>query len=171
VREDFVSRPRGGDHNPNGFPERTLQEVRLMELGPVTFGAYPEATSGVRSMTDEFLAAQLFENDAVVERLAEKLAAKTRTFSVSFNGTKVTAGAEAPTSIGEAIAEASADFVGGAELRIPKGPLTGQLMWSRSLPRPPLLLSRSRPRPPLAPTTNCSGSSLIRSSKERRRSE
>ncbi len=101
VREDFVSRPTRSDYNPTGLPERTLQEVRLMELGPVTFGAYPEATSGVRSMTDEFLAAQLFENDAVVDRLAEKLAQKTRTFSVSFNGTKVTNQVSEPEQVPE----------------------------------------------------------------------
>jgi HK97 family phage prohead protease len=33
----------------NGLPIRTLNEVRLMELGPVTFPAYQATTAGVRS--------------------------------------------------------------------------------------------------------------------------
>jgi len=33
----------------NGLPIRTLKEVRLMELGPVTFPAYSATTAGVRS--------------------------------------------------------------------------------------------------------------------------
>lgn len=52
VREDYESAPQRGDHNPDALPERTLKEVRLYELGPVTWGAYPEATSGIRSLTD-----------------------------------------------------------------------------------------------------------------------
>jgi hypothetical protein len=38
--------------NDHGLPERTLQEVRLFELGPCTFPAYADATAGVRSLTD-----------------------------------------------------------------------------------------------------------------------
>lgn len=60
LREDWNDEPGVSDHNPTGLPERTLSEVRLHEMGPVTWGAYPEATSGVRSemrsLTDEFRA-------------------------------------------------------------------------------------------------------------------
>lgn len=55
MRENWEDRPARSDHNPEGLPERTLQEIRVPEFGPVTFGAYAGATSGVRSLTDEFL--------------------------------------------------------------------------------------------------------------------
>ena len=38
-----------GPTQRNGLPIRTLNEVRLMELGPVTFPAYQATTAGVRS--------------------------------------------------------------------------------------------------------------------------
>jgi phage head maturation protease len=39
---------------PEGLPERTITEARVMEFGPVTFPAYAGASAGVRSLTDEF---------------------------------------------------------------------------------------------------------------------
>ena len=62
MAEEFVQRPRKSDYNPNGLPERTITEARVREFGPVTFGAYPTATSGVRSTTDEVLMAMLVED-------------------------------------------------------------------------------------------------------------
>jgi HK97 family phage prohead protease len=55
VRVHKDQRPERSEHNPDGLPERTLKEVRLFEFGPVTFPAYAEATSDVRSLTDWFL--------------------------------------------------------------------------------------------------------------------
>jgi HK97 family phage prohead protease len=52
VRENLDKTPRASAYNPLALPERTIQEVRVRELGPVTFGAYPAATAGVRSLTD-----------------------------------------------------------------------------------------------------------------------
>jgi HK97 family phage prohead protease len=52
VREDYNTDAKPSDHNPTGMPERTLRELQVSEFGPVTFGAYPGATSGVRSLTD-----------------------------------------------------------------------------------------------------------------------
>jgi hypothetical protein len=54
VRENLDQAPRASAYNPNGLPERTITEARVLEFGPVTFGAYDAATAGVRSLTDRF---------------------------------------------------------------------------------------------------------------------
>lgn len=59
MREEWIDEPSASDHNPKGLPERTIKEVRCSEFGPVTFPAYPGATAGVRSMTDEYLTARM----------------------------------------------------------------------------------------------------------------
>lgn len=56
VKEEWSVEPDHSDDNPEGLPERTIKEVRLYEFGPVTFPAYPEATAGLRSITDAWLA-------------------------------------------------------------------------------------------------------------------
>lgn len=55
IREEWNDEPGESDHNPQGLPERTIKEVRLFEFGPVTFPANPDATAGMRSMTDQYL--------------------------------------------------------------------------------------------------------------------
>lgn len=55
VREDINNDAEASDYNPNGLPERTIREASVAEAGPVLWGAYPEATSQARSMTDEFM--------------------------------------------------------------------------------------------------------------------
>ncbi|MFW6091627.1 MAG: HK97 family phage prohead protease, partial [Actinomycetota bacterium] len=60
--ESWEFEPEASDHNPEGIPERTVNEVRLYEAGPVTWPANPEATAGVRSGVDWY-AAQLAERD------------------------------------------------------------------------------------------------------------
>lgn len=53
--QDWSQPTEASDHNPDRLEERTIRKVgRLYEFGPVTWGAYPEATSGVRSGTDEW---------------------------------------------------------------------------------------------------------------------
>lgn len=55
VREEtWVDEPDVSDVNPKGVPERTVTNAKVMEFGPVTFPANPEATAGVRSLTDQF---------------------------------------------------------------------------------------------------------------------
>lgn len=59
LEEKWNDEPKASAHNPKGIPERTIERVKVMEFGPVTFPANPEATAemasaGVRSMTDSF---------------------------------------------------------------------------------------------------------------------
>jgi hypothetical protein len=53
--ENWVKKPERSDYNPEGLPERTIMQARVLEFGPVTFPAYSGATAGVRSLTDRFL--------------------------------------------------------------------------------------------------------------------
>ena len=61
VREEFNEEPKPSDANPKGIPERTIKEMQVFEFGPVTFPAYPEATAGVRSLTDAYFFGRLAE--------------------------------------------------------------------------------------------------------------
>lgn len=54
VKEEWVDEPEPSDYNPRALPERTILEVRLLEFGPVTWPANPDATAGVRSTTDDY---------------------------------------------------------------------------------------------------------------------
>lgn len=56
IKDEWNDEPGVSDWNPDGIPERTIKEVRLFEFGPVTWPANPEATTGVRSGTDDFYA-------------------------------------------------------------------------------------------------------------------
>jgi phage head maturation protease len=42
---DVNQRPGKSDYNPDGLPEITILEARLIEFGPVTFPAYAGATA------------------------------------------------------------------------------------------------------------------------------
>lgn len=55
IREEWAEEPDPSDTNPKGLPERTIKEAQVSEFGPVTFPAYPDATAGVRSLTDDFI--------------------------------------------------------------------------------------------------------------------
>jgi len=59
TREDFDPRPARSVHNPRQLPERTVQELRLAEFGPVMFPAYAGTSAGIRavSLTDAFATA------------------------------------------------------------------------------------------------------------------
>lgn len=55
VTDQEVSRnPGRAEHNPQGLVERSVTKAKIREGGPVTWGAYPSATSSMRSLTDEF---------------------------------------------------------------------------------------------------------------------
>ena len=54
IKDEWNDEPGTSEYNPKGVPERTITELGLFEAGPVTFPANPEATAGVRSMTDHY---------------------------------------------------------------------------------------------------------------------
>ena len=54
VKEELNAKAKRSAHNPEGLPERTINEARVFEFGPVTFPAYAGATAGVRSLTDAY---------------------------------------------------------------------------------------------------------------------
>lgn len=54
IRDEWNDEPGKSAANPDGIPERTIKEVRLFEFGPVTFPANPDATAGVRCLTDHY---------------------------------------------------------------------------------------------------------------------
>lgn len=54
LRDKWDHEPEPHDANPDGIPERTVQEVRLFEAGPVTWPANPAATASLRG-SDPFL--------------------------------------------------------------------------------------------------------------------
>jgi HK97 family phage prohead protease len=53
LKDDWKRRPGKSDYNPRGLDERTVQEVRMPEFGPVTFPAYQGTSAGLRSLTDQ----------------------------------------------------------------------------------------------------------------------
>lgn len=54
LQDEWVEEPDRSDYNPDGIPERTIKEVRVMEFGPTVYPANGEATAGLRSTTDEY---------------------------------------------------------------------------------------------------------------------
>jgi phage head maturation protease len=56
---EVEQRPKRSEWNPQGIPEVTHHEIRLIEFGPCMFPAYAGATAGVRSMTDYYLRERL----------------------------------------------------------------------------------------------------------------
>ncbi len=88
LNRDVVDRPRKSAHNPLGLREVSLTEVKLAELGPCTWGAYPEATAGLRSMTDDLILDALAEDP---ERLRELIETRrSRTFVATAPNVRVT---------------------------------------------------------------------------------
>lgn len=70
--EEWVTPSEPSDWNPAKLDERTVTGVELYEFGPVTFPAYPDASAGLRSRTDEFL--EHFLNDPLfVARFKERV--------------------------------------------------------------------------------------------------
>ena len=69
--EKWTNPARPTDHNPEMLPERTITGAALYEFGPVTFGAYDDATAGLRSRTDDFV--QMLADPGFAVRLADRV--------------------------------------------------------------------------------------------------
>lgn len=67
IRESWNNEPDASEFNPEALPERTVQEVRLFEAGPVTWPASPTASAGMRGKL-----AGRCGTDAWMERLATR---------------------------------------------------------------------------------------------------
>lgn len=72
MQEEIVTEPKRSKVNPDGLPERTITEAKVMEFGPVTFPAYAGASSGLRSATDWWLEQNLL---GTIDVLAGRAAA------------------------------------------------------------------------------------------------
>lgn len=71
LRDEWVMEPAKADHNPDGLPERTIREVRLYEFGPVVYPANPDATAGLRGLTDHYFARSLSRSGRLDRAAAE----------------------------------------------------------------------------------------------------
>jgi HK97 family phage major capsid protein/HK97 family phage prohead protease len=54
LQDEWIEEPERSSSNPNGIPERTVKEVKVMEFGPTMFPANAESSAGLRSTTDEY---------------------------------------------------------------------------------------------------------------------
>lgn len=72
IQDEWNMEPERSEFNPDGVPERTIKEVRLLEFGPVTWPASPSATAGLRSHTDHLIDGIRSRSPERFERLAEQ---------------------------------------------------------------------------------------------------
>ena len=63
VKDDWIQRPKRSDYNPQGLPERTIREAKVIELGPTPFPVYDGTSAGIRSVTDDYLLRQLSDHN------------------------------------------------------------------------------------------------------------
>jgi len=73
IKDEWDDEPERSDHNPDGIPERTIKEVRLMEFGPVTWPANPDASAGMRSLTTVWMEKIRSRNPEYVRRFMERV--------------------------------------------------------------------------------------------------
>ncbi|MEV0227986.1 HK97 family phage prohead protease [Nonomuraea sp. NPDC050786] len=73
LQHTWNEEPGVSEHNPEGLPERSVTEVRLLETGPVTWPANPSASAGVRSLTDDWYEHLRTVDPSHVERLTARV--------------------------------------------------------------------------------------------------
>lgn len=73
IKDEWNDEPGRSAYNPDGIPERTIKEVRLFEFGPVTWPANPDATAGVRCLTDAYYERLRSRDPKVVDELRSRL--------------------------------------------------------------------------------------------------
>jgi HK97 family phage prohead protease len=77
--DQWVIPKKTTDYNPKGLKERTVFLTDVYEFGPVPFPAYADATSGLRSMTDDYFARLLLDPATMaryIERVGPNVASK-----------------------------------------------------------------------------------------------
>lgn len=99
MKESFVRSPKKSDYNPEGIPERTLLEMRVAEFGPVTFGAYPTASVGVRSGTDDYILRKLGTDPDRLRELLQQHVALPVTGAESSHSDEKEAASVAPVAV------------------------------------------------------------------------
>jgi phage head maturation protease len=82
IRDSWDHEPDASDYNPDGLPERTVQEVRTFEAGPVTWPASPTATAGMRGLVGRS------GTDAWMERLAARNSTRHEDLVRSYEATR-----------------------------------------------------------------------------------
>jgi HK97 family phage prohead protease len=65
--------PRASDINPDRWPEVTVTELRMSEFGPTPFPIYDTNPVGIRSITDEYLLAQLASDPERLRALFDRV--------------------------------------------------------------------------------------------------
>lgn len=105
MREEWVDEPEPSPTNPNGLPERTIKEAHVMEFGPVTFGAYPEATAGIRSLTDEFVIERFASRPKRLREIVDARPTASHTLTVEVEGEERAEVEETAPSVGSAEVE------------------------------------------------------------------
>lgn len=98
IKDEWNDEPGRSDHNPDGIPERTIKEVRLLEFGPVTFPANPESTAGVRSTTDDYYERLRSRDPHRVEELTRARELRTPPTRAAADGTGQADGAARTTT-------------------------------------------------------------------------
>jgi HK97 family phage prohead protease len=66
VKDTLKQRPGRSAHNPDGLPEVTILEAKVIELGPTPFPVGEGTSAGVRSLTDEYLAHLIYPNGSPI---------------------------------------------------------------------------------------------------------
>lgn len=74
TKKPIVEYPtRATDENPDQWPEVTVTELAMKEFGPTPFPHYADATVGLRSITDEYVATQLASDPERLRALLEQV--------------------------------------------------------------------------------------------------